>query len=386
MDATTTRQLLALQHLLPLHDVTLSRALQHLGGVGAAWSSDWSSWPGLGISRLSPARLSALQRDRETAACTDPVAEQLGRLQRSGAAVLPITDPGYPPLLLSLYDPPPVLYLRGRVGALHEATLAVVGSRRASAIGLRLAERLSAEAGSAGLAICSGLALGIDGAALRGTLRAGATGVAVMATGVDRVHPQRHRALAEALLPDGCLVSELPPGTPPLRHHFPRRNRIISGLSLGVLVVEAALPSGSLITANAAAEQGREVFALPWSPGHPGGAGCLRLIRDGATLVETVDDILAELGPVAAHCHGIDDLAARSAAGSQLAGTPVAGTPVAGIPVGNPMLLDLLGAAAVTVDELALHTGWPVERVLSELSVLELGGQVERSGVGYFRR
>ena len=377
MDATTTRQLLALQHLLPRYDVTLSRALQHLGSVAAAWSSDWSTWPGLGLTRLSPARLSGLQRDRDTPACTGPVAEQLDRLHGVGAAVLPITDPDYPPLLLSLCDPPPVLYLRGRPGALHEATLAVVGSRRASALGLRLAERLSAEAGGAGLAICSGLALGIDGAALRGSLRAGATGVAVMATGVDRVHPQRHRALAEALLPNGCLVSELPPGTPPLRHHFPRRNRIISGLSLGVLVVEAALPSGSLITANAAADQGREVFALPWPPGHPGGAGCLRLIRDGATLVESLDDILAELGPVAAHCHGIDGLVARPSTGDPVAGDPVAGTPV---------LLDLLGAAAVTVDELALHTGWPVERVLVELSALELSGQVERSGAGYCRR
>jgi DNA processing protein len=146
------------------------------------------------------------------------------------------------------------------------------------------------------LHICSGLALGIDSAAHRGALATGGKSVAVMATGIDRVYPQRHQALAAQLEQAGCLVTEFLPGTPPLRHNFPKRNRIISGLSLGVLVIEAALPSGSLITAGTALEQGREVFALPWSMLHDGGRGCLQLIRDGAKMVQDVDDILEELG------------------------------------------------------------------------------------------
>ncbi len=318
MDPKARQLLLSLQYLLPPNDRSLSRLLLHYHDVGALWNSDWARWPQLGLATLSAGDLGRLQREACRPACGDAVAARLDQLDRIGASVIPIIDDCYPPLLRTLADPPAVLFVRGRAAVLQEAALAVVGSRRASAQGMRIAERFSAEAAAAGLVICSGLALGIDGAALCGCLDVGAPGVAVMATGIEQVYPRRHRGIAEALLTDGCLVTELPPGTAPARYQFPRRNRIISGLALGVLVVEAALPSGSLITAGTAADQGRDVFAVPWSPEHPGGAGCLQLIRDGATLVQSADDILAELGLLAL------------APGSPYAGEPATGTPAAG--------------------------------------------------------
>ncbi len=388
MDPKARQRLLSLQYLLPRNDRSLSRLLLHYGDVGALWDSDWSRWPRLGLATASAGALGQLQRQAHAPACEDVVSGWLGQLDRVDAAVIPITADHYPPLLRTLADPPAVLFVRGRAAVLQQATLAVVGSRRASAQGMRIAERFGAEAASAGLVICSGLALGIDGAALRGCLESGAAGVAVMATGIEQVYPRRHRAIAEAMLPAGCLVTELPPGTPPLRHQFPRRNRIISGLALGVLVVEASLPSGSLITAGAAADQGRDVFAVPWSPEHAGGAGCLQLIRDGATLVASTQDILEELGwlPVAG--------AGRAPTGSPAAGAPVAGIPAAGAPVaGTPTagradkaqdtLLALLGAEPVSVDELALRSGWPVPRILAVLSSLELSGSVVSGQAGY---
>ncbi len=293
----------------------------------------------------------------------------VAKAKASDAMVLAIDDERYPPLLRAIHDPPPLLYVRGDPAVLLEAQLAVVGSRRASPAGLRVAQALSEELASAGLHICSGLALGIDSAAHRGALEAGGKSVAVMATGIDRVYPQRHQALAAQLEQAGCLVTEFPPGTPPLRHNFPKRNRIISGLSLGVLVVEAALPSGSLITAGTALEQGREVFALPWSMLHDGGRGCLQLIRDGAKMVQNVDDILEELGPLYALQRGCAT-ATPSGRGA--------------LPEGS-WLLPLVGFEVAALDELVQRSARPVAHVLAELSALELSGQVERTAGGYIR-
>ncbi len=278
-----------------------------------------------------------------------------------------IDEDRYPPLLRLITDPPASLYVKGDLSALREPQLAVVGSRRASAAALRLTEVLCGQLVEAGLTICSGLALGIDGAAHRGALRAGGRSVAVMATGIDRVYPARHRALAADLQARGCLVTEFPPGTPPRPGQFPRRNRIISGLCLGVLVVEAALASGSLITARTALEQGREVFALPWSLLHAGGAGCLRLIRDGARMVQEIDDILEELE-------------ALGALQRQLSGNPELPLPTPASP-----LLPYLGFEAVSVDDLAGASGLGASRVLAELSKLELEGVVVRCAGGYIR-
>jgi DNA processing protein len=297
------------------------------------------------------------------------VAKAKDAARAASAIAVAIDDECYPPLLRAIPDPPPLLYVRGDPTVLLEAHLAVVGSRRASPAGLRVAQALSGQLASAGLHICSGLALGIDSAAHRGALASGGKSVAVMATGIDRVYPQRHRALAAQLEQAGCLVTEFPPGTPPLRQNFPKRNRIISGLSLGVLVIEAALPSGSLITAGTALEQGREVFALPWSMLHEGGRGCLQLIRDGAKLVQHVDDILEELGPL----YALQRDCATTA--------PPAGRVS---PVGS-WLLTLVGFEAVTLDELAQRSSRPVAQVLAELSTLELTGQVARIAGGYIR-
>lgn len=290
-----------------------------------------------------------------------------------GAAAPPtiaIDDERYPPLLRQIHDPPALLYLRGDSAALQQPQIAIVGSRNASSAGLRLAAELAGQLSAAGLCVCSGLALGIDGAAHRGALTAGGASVAVMATGIDTVYPRRHRALAQTLADQGCLITEFDPGMPPLRENFPRRNRIISGMSLGVLVVEAAPGSGSLITARSALEQGREVFALPWSALHPGGRGCLQLLRDGAKMVEGVDDVLEELGALYA-------LQCRS--GSESARAPGDADPP------SP-LLRFLGFEVMGVDQLVEDSGRSISEVLAELAELELSGYVMRVSGGYVRR
>ena len=286
-----------------------------------------------------------------------------------GVQTLSLDDERYPPLLRLIPDPPPLLYVRGDLSLLREPQIAMVGSRRASPAGLRVADQLARELATLGLHVCSGLALGIDGAAHQGALAAGGHSVAVMATGIDRTYPARHRALAEELSQRGCLVTEFPPGTAPLRYNFPRRNRIISGLSLGVVVVEAALPSGSLITASTATAQGREVFALPWSMLHRGGHGCLQLLRDGAKMVRELQDIVEELGPLY-HCQR-DMFTAADA-------VPVA-------PASQQTLLDLVGFEACSLDQLVASAGLPVEQVLGQLSRLEMAGLVQRCAGGYIR-
>ncbi|MCB1676881.1 MAG: DNA-processing protein DprA [Halioglobus sp.] len=287
-----------------------------------------------------------------------------------GAQLITLADERYPPLLRTIHDPPQRLYVRGDAALLSQPQLSIVGSRRASAAGLRAASTLAAQLVAAGLHVCSGLARGIDGAAHRGALDGGGSSVAVMATGIDQVYPAAHRQLATALQGAGCLVTELPPGTPPRRQHFPRRNRIISGLSLGVLVVEAALPSGSLITAGTALEQGREVFALPWSVFHVQGAGCLHLLRDGAKMVQRVEDVLEELDPLLSLQREMT--APEGAPAGQLA------------PELRP-LAELVGCDAVSVDELVQASALPVAQVIASLSQLELAGVVTRCAGGYIR-
>ena len=216
--------------------------------------------------------------------------------RRIGAELLPPTHPAWPERLRVLPDPPALLHARGDAGLLGAPQLAVVGARRASRRAILDARWLVGDLVAAGLVITSGLALGVDGAAHEAALAAGGRTVAVLGSGLDRPHPRRHRGLADAVAADGLLLSEFPPGTPPLPAHFPRRNRIISGLALGVLVVEAGERSGSMITARLAAAQGRDVFAVPSVPRDAGAAGCLRLLREGAVLVRDAGDVLEELG------------------------------------------------------------------------------------------
>ncbi len=209
------------------------------------------------------------------------------------------SDPDYPPLLRKIPDPPVMLYVMGDRKLLSRPQLAIVGSRNPTPMGRENARAFAKNLADAGLIITSGMALGIDGAAHRGALEAGGQTIAVAGTGLDRVYPSRHRDLAHDIVRHGALVSEFPLGTPPKPENFPVRNRLISGLSLGTLVVEAALQSGSLITARLATDQGREVFAIPGSIHSPQSRGCHALIRQGVKLVETAQDILEELGPLA---------------------------------------------------------------------------------------
>jgi DNA processing protein len=254
--------------------------------------------------------------------------------------------------------------------------LAVVGSRNPTSLGRDTAQQFARHLASAGLAITSGLALGIDAAGHRGALQAHGRTVAVLGCGLDEVYPRENAALAREIAEHGALVSELPAGTPPLKQHFPRRNRIIAGLSVGTLVVEAALHSGSLITARLAAEQGREVFAIPGSIHSPQSRGCHRLIRQGAKLVETADDIFAELGAL------LDGL--RAAAPAQAPEAQRLSAPE--LDKDYEILLDALGFAPAGVDALVARTGFPADAVASMLLILELDGRVAQQPGGLYCR
>lgn len=284
--------------------------------------------------------------------------------------VLTLSDPRYPPLLKEIADPPPVLFLRGDPARLAEHQLAIVGSRNPSPGGERDAADFARRLAECGLIITSGLAVGIDAAAHRGALASGAT-IAVTGSGLDRVYPPRHGKLAEEIAARGALVSEFPPGTPPRPENFPRRNRLISGLALGTLVVEAALRSGSLITARLAAEQGREVFAIPGSIHHPLSRGCHALLRQGAKLVETAADILEELGPLAAW--GMPPPARNASPSTD--GAAEFGE-----------LLKHIGFEPTAVDTVVERSGLTAEQVSSMLVVLELQGHVTSAPGGLYTR
>ncbi len=322
--------------------------------------------------------------------------------------VLTLADETYPRSLLTIPDPPPLLYARGRIELLSRPGVAIVGSRHATVQGMQNAERFAQVLAGAGLAVVSGLALGIDAAAHLGALGAtsGASTIAVTGTGLDLVYPARHHALAHQIAGHGCLISEYPLGTPAIAANFPRRNRLISGLSLGVLVVEAAAQSGSLITARSANEQGREVFAIPGSIHSPLSKGCHLLIRQGAKLVESAQDILEELRwPAAVPAPGMPastpasslmrtTQAASSKHGGELANersaessaeTP-AGTPTGSLTAPLASLLELAGHDPVSVDQLVERSGLSAADIQAAMLTLELQQQVEWLPGGQYRR
>jgi DNA processing protein len=301
----------------------------------------------------------------------DRLAATLAWLAGDGHGFLAWDDADYPPALLEIADPPPILFCLGRRELLARPALAIVGSRNATPQGCEDAEAFALALSAAGLTIVSGLAQGIDAAAHRGGLAGAARSIAVVGTGPDRVYPAANRDLAHVLAKDGLILSEFPPGTPARQHHFPRRNRLISGLARGVLVVEAALGSGSLITARMAAEQGREVFAIPGSIHSPFAKGCHRLIRDGAKLVETAQDVLEEL-----------KLVPPAAAASTAAGVPEAST-VSTVPAA---VLKALGYDPADVDTLSSRTGLDAPALLATLSALELDGRVAALPGGRWQR
>jgi DNA processing protein len=302
----------------------------------------------------------------DSAQVGDAVARSLDWAAAPGHAIVTLADEAYPRTLLEIPDPPALLYAAGRTELLSRPALAIVGSRNASAQGERNAESFARALSDAGFCIVSGLALGIDAAAHRGGL-AGASGtIAVLGTGIDVVYPQHNAALAVQIASRGLLVSEFAPGTAPAAHNFPRRNRLISGLAQGCLVVEAALASGSLITARSAADQGREVFAIPGSIHSPLSKGCHALIKSGAKLVESAEDILTEL--VGFRPSGLASTVAESVEPAQ------------------PGLLQHMGHDPVDVDSLCSRAGLSAEQVSSELLRLELDGRVTSLPGGLYQR
>lgn len=289
--------------------------------------------------------------------------------------VITLGDAGYPRRLLESPDPPLLLYVTGQLAALSSPSIAVVGSRRPSAQGSDNARAFAQALGAAGYVVVSGLALGVDAAAHEGALAAGAATVAVVGTGPDRVYPSRHLALARRIAAQGAIVSEFLPGTPPLPENFPQRNRIIAGLSLGTLVVEAALKSGSLITARLANEAGREVFAIPGSIHAEQSRGCHALIRDGAQLVESAAEVLDALRqpvlPGLARAHPPAPSAASSADTA---------------PAATDTLLEALGHDPMSLDSLQARTGMATAQLSGRLLELELEGRVARLPGGLYQR
>ena len=341
--------------------------------------------PGGGAARGSPGPRDPARRGPRTEE------EDLARLRSLGARVIGVGDPEMPPRLQAIPDAPAVLFLRGDPGALSAPQIAIVGSRRATPAGAGIARRLAGELAARGLVVTSGLAQGIDAEAHRGALDAGGRTVAVLGSALDRVYPAGHRPLAERIADQGAVVSEFPFGARPAPWNFPWRNRIISGLSLGVLVVEAAGRSGSLVTARLAADQGREVFAVPGSILNPLAAGCHRLLKDGAKLVERVEDVLEELPADELARLALDAPGARpdggggSGPGPDRDGhgegnePPAPGTDEAAV-------LDRLAYEPASVETLARRSGLAPEQVYPILLALEFGGSVRRDPAGRYMR
>ena len=293
-----------------------------------------------------------------------------------GCSIVRAGGPGYPPQLLTISGAPVLLYVRGNAGALAAAQVAIVGSRNPTPAGRETARAFARRVTLSGLVVTSGLAVGIDAAAHRGALEAGGRTIAVCGTGADLVYPAGHVALADSIAASGALVTEFPPGTPPLPGNFPQRNRLISGLSLGVVVVEAAERSGSLITARLAGEQGREVFAVPGSIHNPLSRGCHRLIRDGARLVESAEELLDGLQH--------DLFLAVTPDRAQAADAPRVSGPV--LDSDCKILLNACGFGPVDADILVERTGFSAAAVSSKLLLLELMGEIEPCAGGRYCR
>ncbi|MBK6636390.1 MAG: DNA-protecting protein DprA [Rhodocyclaceae bacterium] len=312
------------------------------------------------------------------------IATTLAWAQQAGNAILTLADPAYPQALLESADPPTLLYVKGRVDLLNRPMLAMVGSRNATAQGERDAEAFARHLADAGLTIVSGLALGIDAAAHRGALGSAAGTVAIIGTGADRLYPARNADLGRQIAERGAIVSEFPLGTPAIASNFPRRNRIIAGLAKGTLVVEAAPRSGSLITARLASESGREVFAIPGSIHAPQSKGCHQLIRQGAKLVETANDVLEELRWEMTSKQTGDD--AQSPANSNPCPQVGAGETAISQDPQHEQVLTALGHAPCTVEVLLQRTCLTAPELLAILLSMELGGKVKQHPGGLYQQ
>jgi DNA processing protein len=356
---------LTLCHAPGAGTTTIQRLLDNFPAPTAALKASNGELLQLGLKQ---ATIDALRKPEERLITRD-----LEWCEAANNHIITCHDPNYPVLLAQLPDPPPLLYIHGDVSLLSEPQLAMVGSRNPSSSGQQTAVDFARHLASAGLVITSGLALGIDAAAHQGALDANAPTIAVMGTGLDRVYPARHRDLARRIAEQGSLVSEFPIGTSPHPGNFPQRNRIISGLSLGTLVVEAAIRSGSLISARYALEQGREVFAIPGSIHNPLARGCHHLIREGAKLVETAQDVIDELGSLAAACSTLPGVVEETTRPQQLGEEYL-------------QLLDSIDFDPTSIDQLVERSGLTPAEVSSMLLQLELSGHIGSNPGGRYNR
>ena len=341
--------------------VTFRELINHYGGAGAALAAlpELQRRGGLRAPRICP-------KGRAEA--------ELEAARRAGATPVFTIEPGYPKALAAVEAPPPMLYVKGDLDLLARPAIAIVGSRQASAAGTKLARHFASELGRAGYVIVSGLARGIDASAHEAALETGT--IAVLAGGIDIVYPPEHAELQRRIGEKGCLVSEMPPGFEPRAKEFPRRNRIISGISLGVLVVEAARKSGTLVTARLAGEQGREVFAVPGHPLDPRAEGTNRLLKTGATLVTEPADILEALEPIA----GLKPRAfSESYAVPEVPQAPARPPPLLS-GADRERVLGVLGPHPIDIDEVMRATGLDIRGVRIVLMELDLAGRIERHG------
>jgi DNA processing protein len=365
MDVDARVEAWASLQLLPgLGTRTLVALLRHFGGAVELRAASRRS-----LTKVaSPEHAAAIERGPDPAVLD----ATLVWLREPGHSLVAWDDADYPRALLAIADPPPAFYFVGRRELLDRPALAIVGSRNATPQGVELAEAFGAALSAAGLTIVSGLATGIDAAAHRGGLSADGSSLAVVGTGLDRYYPPANRALQQRLEREGGIVSEFSLGMPALPENFPRRNRLISGLSRGVLVVEATLNSGSLITARLAVEQGREVFAIPGSINSPFSKGAHRLIRDGAKLVETAQDVLEEL-----HFE-------KAATSGAPAPAPAASSGAVSEPAKR--VLSALGHDPTGIDQLATRSGLPADAIAAALVELEITGHVVVLSGGLYQR
>lgn len=345
-------------HRVPyIGPVRLERLERHFGSLGAAWRASATSLSAVLDSRAVESLLS--QRGG-----FDPD-DELARIERLGIRPLTLRDPGYPRLLAQIPGAPPVLYVRGALTEADSAAVAIVGTRRSTAYGRDVATRIAEDLAGAGVTVVSGLARGIDAVAHQAALRSGGRTVAVLGSGPDIIYPPEHRLLAERIVEQGAVLSDYPPGRKPDAQNFPARNRIISGLSLGVVLVEAPERSGALITADFAADQGRDVFVVPGNVTSAASAGSNRLLRDGARPVTSAADVLEDLR-----------------LGNEAAPVQVA------LPLDDDerRVVALLGSEPVHIDDVAAQAGMEIAQAAVVLMTLELGGAVRNVGAQHYTR
>jgi DNA processing protein len=349
-------------HLIPsVGSARIARLIDSFGSLKNAWSADEETLVGSGMNRRA-ARVLVTKR-----ADINPEHE-MEKVATSGASFLTLADDRYPRLLREIPSPPPVIYVKGELLPDDETAIGVVGTRRATQYGREMTRRLSSGLASAGVVIVSGLARGVDGIAHAAAIAAGGRTVAVLGCGVDQLYPPEHRKLSEQVIEQGALVSEFPIGTRPEARNFPIRNRLISGLSLGVLVVEAPRKSGALITSTFAADQGRTVFAVPGSAMSAASEGTLQLLRDGAALAASVDDILAELNLDRRHAAIENRKLLPDASGDER------------------NVLQALESEPKHIDEIAIDTGINISQLSAMLLQMQLKGLVRETGGQHYTK